>query len=371
MSPNPIIFADDENLNSMGYSNKQQLQNENVKTPGFKLKDENSKSIPGGHKKLSIKQAPIQKKPVARVPLGGKDQNKSFPTLNRSQSSFSGINREQLHQKKHSISKQPKLLKSNSSLGFSTLDDLASANSNVKASDEAFVKENSAPQLQVLPSGILDLRKAAREAKLIRRSDTDSLVKHDPNALFKPTSLLLSTFSKRTEQLNASNILEEVNASGKGCDPVKRTIQPKRQKSPPGNILPSNRALANVPSQVAEKGRSFHIHQDLLECDDDIEIVPEKQEALPYHPDDIAPLNENELLKLTRPNIIASNGQTSNEKFEGLNDLDFNVEPLDIEDPMDISIQMQDNDENDLVDNPQNEVEFGLNVSELNDLLDF
>lgn len=148
----------------------------------------------------------------ARIPLGGKDQNTSIPSLHRSKSllqSGAAVNQNRLRQPGPALARQPILRKSNSSLGFTlTKSSLASSNPPVAAR----VKPKSSGKS-------LPAEDAARQKELVPRFTTDTLRKpiHTPHA---PLGLSLNdTLSDKTTVLHARNLSLEMHHD---VDPVKR-----------------------------------------------------------------------------------------------------------------------------------------------------
>lgn len=178
----------------------------------FKLhsKQENTLSLPSKRPALQPKQNKKQ-----RVPLGGKDTNGSNPFLQRSATT---LQQKSLRPSSAPLQKQPSLIKSNSSLGFSYSNkdnlDPPSRTTGISGLTPAQVK-NADPLRNDLFSGA----SARREAELVPLLVSDSPKKTERSTIPSLDKKLHETFSQETAQLHASRI-----PSGKAnvdVDPVK------------------------------------------------------------------------------------------------------------------------------------------------------
>lgn len=349
MSYNTIRFSDKENA-------LKQSQVSNQKPNALATK---SRNIPGGSENaFSVRsnskqgnQVSGKARPIQRVPLGGKDQNKAIPSLLRSQSSLnSGDNKHQ--RKKILLPKAPSLSKANSSLGF-----IHRSNSTVYENSS---KGQQKEKLADIGNSIFNPGNAQRAKLLVQPHDTDSLTKQVPDITTPVGSpLLLSTITPKTKQLDASNIpRRDLNRSN--VDPIKRDL--KKINKP------------NEQELQADVKKSFHIHQDLIEDEDSIEYVPEKQDPLPYIPSDMDALTQADLEIFAKPNVATVTEENEYEYPEIYqNEVDLHFKEINLDDPTNFSFDDIDKDiEAEEVDQETTDIKnIGLNVDELNDLLDF
>lgn len=335
---NPLHFADKENalkkpIHRKNDSLLNQVSNENKisKYPG-KTQQQNSARR-------------------TRIPLGGKDQNKAFPSLQRSQSNINqsthlkstpfSLNRNvniniqpsQVQSKpkfqdrrKVLIPKVPTLRKANSSLGF--------VHHQKNALSERLLKIKQANPLKN------DLFGKVQQST----STTDSLTKKTTHQL-PSISNLKSTISLKTNSLNASNINNR-DLYRNDVDPIKK--------------------IRGVATRII-------IPQHLIDDENSIEIVPQKEPALPYKPFDMDSLSEDDLQAFSNSNPPK---ETKENKYEypeiHQNEIKLKFEEIDLDNELIFDHEEINEIENsvDLKDQPKLE-SVGLTVDELNDLLDF
>lgn len=260
-------------------------------------------------KKQPLGVAPRQ----ARVPLGGKDQNKAFPTLQRSQTSITQPKPsfQQPKQNRRRVlpsQKVPTLRKANSSLGF--------------------VHQKSFD----IPTN--PFNNTLLSNNQLRPKATDSLVKKNHSVTLPKIPTLASTFSSNTQALHSSNFPAELLSD---VDPVKR----KR-----GVSLPA-------------------IPQHLIEDETSVETIPESFKVK-YKPLDVAPLTDDDLEVFSRPT-----GKLTEENRYDYPDVQKGINSRFDEIDMELSFDHEkENEKVNFDDQPQPE-SVGLTADELNDLLDF
>lgn len=293
----------------------------------FADKENSMKQVGGHHAKENSKLAvqndgenfKVSKKPVSgpgprrtRVPLSGKDQNKAFPNLQRSQSSVAQPVQPLKQSRRRVLPSQkvPTLRKANSSLGFIH-------QKSFEVSSDPFSKVLLNHQLQP--------------------KFTDSLVKKQDNSVPLPSiPSLASTLSTNTQALHSSN-LPEILAD---VDPVKRSR---------GISLPA-------------------IPQHLIDDENSVETIPEPTK-LKYQPHDIAPLTEDDLKFFSQP----SRKVTDENRYDDPEFLQYEINSKFDEIYLDEELDFDREKENEEVDfdNQPNPDSVGLTITDLNDLLDF
>lgn len=232
-----------------------------------------------------------------RVPLGGKDQNLSIPTHQRSQSSGFSFN-DGKQQRKKVLPKIPQLEKANSTL--------ETGRSDVRRTEP--VRQKLSYQRSV--SDTLSPKKANRSMKLTQEYDTDSLVKRQNAVGYENLKLeknLESTLTNQVDLLNARNILD-IDANKTNADPIKR-----KQKS-----------------ISTEADAWLDAHPDLLD-EGSIQVIPSKPSSQTNDKYGIEPLNDEILQKLRKDSpdrqdldIFAD----SNQDF-GIEDVELHMSSLD------------------------------------------
>lgn len=344
-----IRFSDKENALKQTQVNSSKPNALTTKSKNIPSNSENAFNIRSNAKQMN--QTTGQRAPMQRVPLGGKDQNKAIPSLLRSQSSLnSGDNKHQ--RKKILLPKAPSLSKANSSLGF--------VHRSNPSTGEGSYKLPQNKKLADINDSIFNPDNAQRSKELVQPQDTDSLTKHITDTPTTPVGSpsLPSTFTPKTKLLDASNISHR-DLNRNNVDPIKRDLK-KSSK-------------INEQKQ-AEAKKSFQIHHDLIEDEDSIEYAPAKGPSLPYRPDDMDPLTETDLEIFSRPNGITLTEENEHEYPEIYqNEMDLNFQEIDLDDPTNFSFEYNDQDIE--ADDKDEEItdtkNIGLNVDELNDLLDF
>lgn len=150
-----------------------------------------------------------------RVPLAGKDQNLGFPGLQRSKSSVAqnqnggqDLAQRSLRPLSATLTRQPALAKSNSSLGFT--------HRPVSASLGTQIRNANPHKNQIFPSA-----EAHRPNDLVPRFSTDSIKKADRSPLPPLGVNLRDTLSENTQQLHASKVIDRGIYKFPG-DPTKR-----------------------------------------------------------------------------------------------------------------------------------------------------
>lgn len=262
----------------------------------------------------------VSKKPVsgpgprrARIPLGGKDQNKAFPTLQRSQSSITQPVQPPKQSRRRVLPSQkvPTLRKANSSLGFIH-------QKSFDVSSDPFSKILLNHQLQP--------------------KYTDSLVKKQNNSVPLPNiPSLASTLSTNTQALHSSNLPEIMAAD---VDPVKRSR---------GISLPA-------------------IPQHLIDDENSVETIPEPTK-LKYQPHDITPLTEDDLKIFSQSGRkVTEENRYDNPKLLQL-EINTKFDELYLDEELDFDREKE-NEEVDFENQPHPD-SVGLTAEDLNDLLDF
>lgn len=343
-----IKFSDKENALKQTQVNNSKSNALTTKSRNIPSNSENAFNIRSNAKQIN--QNAGNRGPIARVPLGGKDQNKAVPSLLRSQSSLNaGDNKQQ--RKKILLPKAPSLSKANSSLGFVHRSNLSTS--------EGSYKPQQNKKLANINKSIFNPDNAQRSQELVQPQDTDSLTKNITDAPTTPVGSpsLPSTITPKTQLLDASNISHR-DLNRNNVDPIKR------------NIKKSNKI--NEQNKQADIKKSFQIHQDLIEDEESIEYVPVKGPSIPYKPSDMDSLTETDLELFSKPNGITLTEQNEHEYPEIYkNEMDLNFQEINLDDPKNFSFEYDDQDieADDKVDEDTKNI--GLNVDELNDLLDF
>lgn len=289
------------------------------------------KSLTGLKNQLNSKNNALQQKrpgptpgnPGAkrlRVPLAGKDQNSGFPALQRSKSSVAQNALQDSAQRtlrplSASLTRQPTLAKSNSSLGFTHRPLSASLGNQIRNADPH--KNNIFPSAE-----------AHRPNDLVPRFSTDLIKKSDRMHLPPLGTNLRDTFSASTHNLHASNVV--------GRDIYKFPGDPfKRAKDADNRELIER--LANDP--------------------DSIEHVAQRDVPQPRHvPVGLVPLLDEDL------EFIRTG--TRNKAYTLVSDISFEStwDEDNIEDEEENAAYGTELEESGLI---------GLTTQELNDLLDF
>lgn len=343
-----IKFSDKENALKQTQVNNSKSNALTTKSRNIPSNSENAFNIRSNAKQIN--QTTGNRGAIARVPLGGKDQNKAVPSLLRSQSSLNaGDNKQQ--RKKILLPKAPSLSKANSSLGFVHRSNLSTS--------EGSYKPQQNKKLADINNSIFNPNNAQRSQELVQPQDTDSLTKNITDTPTTPVGSpsLLSTITPKTQLLDASNISHR-DLNRNNVDPIKR------------NIKKSNKI--NEQNKQADIKKSFQIHQDLIEDEESIEYVPAKGPSIPYKPSDMDSLTETDLELFSKPNGITLTEQNEHEYPEIYkNEMDLNFQEINLDDPKNFSFEYDDQDieADDKVDEDTKNI--GLNVDELNDLLDF
>lgn len=344
-----IRFSDKENALKQNQVNNSKSNALTTKSRNIPSNSENAFNIRSNAKQIN--QTAGNRGPIARVPLGGKDQNKAIPSLLRSQSSLNaGENKQQ--RKKILLPKAPSLSKANSSLGFVH-------RSNPSTGESSYKPQQNNKKLADINKSIFNLDNAQRSKELVQPQDTDSLKKHITDAPTTPigSPSLPSTITPKTQLLDASNIPHR-DLNRNNVDPIKRDIKKSIKIS--------------EQNQQAEIKKSFQIHQDLIEDEDSIEYAPIKGPSVPYRPDDMDSLTETDLELFSKPNGITLTEQNEHEYPEIYkNEMDLNFQEINLDDPRNFSFEYDEQgiEADEKVDEDTKNI--GLNVDELNDLLDF
>lgn len=347
MSHNTLRFSDKENALKQSLANNSKSNVLSTKSKNIPNNAENAINIRSNAKQANSVTG--QRNHIQRVPLGGKDQNKAIPSLQRSQSSLHD-NKQQ--RKKILLPKAPSLSKANSSLGF--------IHRSNRVQNDPLEKREQKDKLTNINSSIFNPDNAQRSKTLVQPHDTDSLVKHDLDNLNAfVSSPLNTTITPHTKQLDASNIPRRDLNRG-NVDPIKRDFKQQRKKD---DVLESKPDFKKL----------FEIHEDLIENEDSIEYVPHQEPQIPYHPHDVEPLDETDLEVFTKPNRITLTKDNEHEYSEILkNEMDLNFEEINLDDPRNFSFNY---DENEIDAYNKEEIpdtdEVGLNANELDELLDF
>lgn len=276
-------------------------------------------------------QAPLKLR--QRVPLGGKDQNAAFPTLQRSQTAQtlgSGLSFP-VQRKKVLLPRAPSLTKANSSLGI--------------------VHQRSLVQPQplvdrwtpVLRPKVSPFNNSLLHKKNEPRTSTDSLVRViDHTKTYSPAEVptLQSTFSRNVDSLHSRNrISRDINAGN--VDPVKKAHAAVRRKP----VLEIPQALIDDPESV--------------------ELVPEVPLPLPYHPVDMEPSTASDLELFSHPHKFTVT-QENEYEFPEIHQNEVKLRFREIDPDSLLDFEEEGNDDMD-VDSSH----VGLNQDELNALLDF
>ena len=160
---------------------------------------------------LLAKGSGNEKRP--RVPLGGKDQNKIIPGLQRLKLSLPlTFQTAPLRQPGpgHVTSGMPALARSNSSLGF--------FNRPTKAAQP---QEIARPKTNPHKNNLLPPAEQQRSTELVPHFSSDTLTKPPARVLPAPETSLKDTFSASTAKLHASNV-DTYDFFAKNVDPVKK-----------------------------------------------------------------------------------------------------------------------------------------------------
>lgn len=193
--------------NQLRFKDKADQENAFKSASSKQASAQNSKQISNENAIINKKRPllpPQQQQKRARVPLGGKDLNKAFPTLQRSQSS---IPHNIPLRQAPVLARLPVLGKSNSSLGFTH-------------KPAAVVAPPSFQHTNPHKNSIFPSESAHRGKELVPRLTTDSIKKTDGRPL-PPSASLASTFSNNTRALHASNV--ESRELFPSVDPVKHS----------------------------------------------------------------------------------------------------------------------------------------------------
>lgn len=231
-------------------------------------------------------------KSTTRVPLGGKDQNKAIPSLQKSHSSInSGTDKT----KRTKILSRPlTLTKAKSSLGFMYNDNLPGPDTKIR---------NSKQEKQALfpPGDTLNAKHAERPSDLQLTNDTDNLIK---NQLLVPTVpqgdhiSLKDTITSKTKALYVSNLPDSDEL--RFLEPIKKsrlksTVQEKLlQMSPLVDKVKVPSYLVDDPSSIETV---YPSNTKTVNIPDDLDI---------FDIDDEAEANDNPKNDETKSNILVN-----------------------------------------------------------------
>ncbi|KAK6202288.1 uncharacterized protein RJT21DRAFT_1698 [Scheffersomyces amazonensis] len=314
------------------------------------LDKENAVGRVGKEPKSFVTKPVAKMTKIARVPLGGKSNNRAIPTLDKSHSSLTSTNtgtststntntntdhRTNIITRRVPVplSKPPLLSKANSSLGFShsVRSFEPKTISTIRRSERVILKKLNS--------------KLAPPA--VRTTFTDELVKKNQNQNQNPshtqTPNLISTITSHTDKLHSKNkVIHDINYNN--VDPIKR----------------SRRIIPTIPHH----GYNYNY--------DYIETIPPKEDPLPSNPIGLEPLNNEDLQffsKSTRSVVTSENIQDYPELQQNEDALNF--EELDLDSNLSFDTMEQNisfDSESDLQDNSNGPL--GLSAKELQDLLD-
>ncbi|CCE85717.1 Piso0_005339 [Millerozyma farinosa CBS 7064] len=254
---NGRAIGKENDANEVISSSKQGLSSKQSKLQG----NENRYRRTTGKKGLND---PSQKS-IARVPLGGKDQNKAIPSLQKSHSSInSGID----NTKRTKVLSRPlTLTKAKSSLGFMYNDNLPSAEPKIRSNKQE-------KQVLVPPGDSLNAKHAERPSDLQSSNDTDDLIKNQSREPTLPQGEhinLMDTISSNTKALDVSNVPEGDEL--RFLEPIKKnrsksTVQEKLlQMSSLVDKVEVPSSLVDDPSSIEtvypRNTKTIHIPDDL------------------------------------------------------------------------------------------------------------
>lgn len=278
---------------------------------------------------------------LARVPLGGKDQNIAVPSLQRSQSSTHSFGDSKSQVKRLHVNKAPGISRSNSSLGFVYRQDELRTDK---------VNKSKHHELEFTNGALLDPHEADRAIDLVRPEDTDDLQKQD---VVNPENVLnlLSTITERTEVLNARHL--PITRDAKiNVDPLKNSYR--------------NKTSAQKTSLL---DKSNGLIEKLAEDEDSIEIVPKKRQHLPYTPLGFELITQDELATFIGRKTSM---EETNDVLNDPNDITsehFSKEDIDLDFDYDNVPELP--ERNNETRKSICDDEIGLSTSDLNALLDF
>lgn len=287
-----------------------------------------------GQQPPKSRQAPLKLR--QRVPLGGKDQNAAFPTLQRSQTAQTLGPRPSfpVQRKKVLLPRAPLLTKANSSLGIvhhrSLVNDRPLADRWMPAAK---------PQVNPFNNSLLHKKNEPQPF-------TDSLervIDHTKAYSRSEVPTLQSTFSRNLEKLHAKHkTSHDVNTNN--VDPVKKAHAAARRKP----VLEIPQALIDDPESV--------------------ELIPDAPLPVPYHPVDMEPSTASDLELFSHPHKFTVTLENEYEYPEvHQNEIKLQFREIDLDRNLDFGDEEME-EENDMdIDSSR----VGLNAQELNDLLDF
>lgn len=294
------VFDDSENKNSIKQFHKESLnENSHVASKGSNFRPT-----------LRFK----------RVPLGGKNQNTNTFELNRSKSTVNSLAAFK------SNNRPPSLVKSNSSLGFQSVPVYQEHEPSSQLHTQSVEKRQDSgnvPRSRIRKRLSLDeiSRPELLSPKKPKLFQTDSLVKSE-GIRHEPTSKIETTFSDRTEAINARHIVND-DITRNNVDPIKRT---NRRHS--------------IDALVAQHWR------------DEIEFIPQDKRDS----DELISFNDDEFQYFSTPN-------DSNELKLTLRD------GLDLEMDFGYDVEDEELEANITIDGTGKE-DYGLNDEDLRNLLD-
>lgn len=189
---NGRAIGKENDANEVISSSKQGLSGKQSKLQG----NENRYRRTTGKKGLND----ASQKSIARVPLGGKDQNKAIPSLQKSHSSInSGADKTK---RTKVLSRPLTLTKAKSSLGFMHNDNLPSTEPKIRNNKQK-------KQVLVPPGDTLNAKHAERPSDLQLSNDTDDLIKNQLRVPTVPQGEhvnLKDTITSKTKALDVSNV---------------------------------------------------------------------------------------------------------------------------------------------------------------------
>ncbi|CCE86825.1 Piso0_005339 [Millerozyma farinosa CBS 7064] len=192
---NGRAIGKENDANEVISSSKQGLSGKQSKLQG----NENRYRRTTGKKGLND----ASQKSIARVPLGGKDQNKAVPSLQKSHSSInSGADKTK---RTKVLSRPLTLTKAKSSLGFMYNDNLPSTEPKIRNNKQ----EKQEKQVLVPPGDTLNAKHADRLSDLQSSNDTDNLIKSQSRVPTVPQGEhinLNDTITSKTKALDVSNV---------------------------------------------------------------------------------------------------------------------------------------------------------------------
>ncbi|EGV63231.1 hypothetical protein PSN45_004497 [Yamadazyma tenuis] len=282
---------------------------------------------------------PISRPPMAgRVPLRGKDENMSIPSLSRSQSSVDKLdtNTNSLSTntfKRTALANKPRFLKSSSSLGFTHN---TSSRHKVAPGSRSLLKSKTHvdpnAKLTYNNNTIFNPALANRVPELEQYTlDTDSLKKRIIKSK-SPSKNLSDTITTQTAKLSSSSIpRRQIN----DVDPVKK-----------GPLM----TVSNKLDQYIQDPERIKVFDELVNDENSVETIPPKPIVADQHEIE---LDEEDLMFFRTGKTNRIQAPVSKLRLEEikLEDTTFDME--------DVSRESSDDEV------------IGLNEQELNDLLDF